>query len=467
MCRLLFAKDLILLFSCFFLHLTLLAQNPITQETTSRYTADNTWRKVSTVDYDYEGEHLIKERESTYNEFTGDWYFSTEKWFDINNNTVREINRSFISQDEGFFVRDVQYTYAESGQLLLTLFFFKESNNQPSKLVLQIENEYLEGCSYLERYYQANFDTEELIFARTQIVLYDEECQFARFINSFDPNDSIDQLLSTVRVTYEPLNEGRQRIVEETICPPNIVNCQEWAIKERQIFDATGRMTLRENGARDDFFRTLTTIEYEPNQTVYVSRNFIKLNGVNQVLTSIESETFNLEEKLLYRKRVESFNLEEWTNVYNENGFIEQEIRSRKIKEDNTTQVFLDTTSYSYQYYCDGLVSEIIQHRGGRKNRTTYSYRYPTNCGTTSPIVSPFVLFPNPATSFITVASEQFVDTRLTISVFDVHGRIIQIQQNDRNVNQVIDLSQLSNGVYYLQINNVEENLTQPFIVNK
>ena len=40
----------------FFFHLSLNGQNPITQETSYHYTAENTWRKVSTVDYDYQGD---------------------------------------------------------------------------------------------------------------------------------------------------------------------------------------------------------------------------------------------------------------------------------------------------------------------------------------------------------------------------------------------------------------------------
>jgi len=211
----------------------------------------------------------------------------------------------------------------------------------------------------------------------------------------------------------------------------------------------------------------LTTIDYQATQTVYEIRTFIKLNGINQVLTGIESEILNLEEAPLSRKRAEPSVFEEWIFAYNENGFLEQEIYIQDFKTGDNIRTFSDTINYSYQYYCDGLPSEVIQEEVGRKSRTTYSYQHPTNCGTTSTELSPFVLFPNPATNFMTVANAQFVEASLTISIIDVHGRIVHTQQNDRNVNQVIDLTLLSNGVYYLQVNNSAEVITTSFIINK
>ncbi|MFK7983081.1 MAG: hypothetical protein AB8G86_24090, partial [Saprospiraceae bacterium] len=56
----------ILLLSFSFLHLALLAQNPVTQEISYQYTNDKTWRKVSTIDFDYQGNHLIKETQLFY-----------------------------------------------------------------------------------------------------------------------------------------------------------------------------------------------------------------------------------------------------------------------------------------------------------------------------------------------------------------------------------------------------------------
>ena len=211
----------------------------------------------------------------------------------------------------------------------------------------------------------------------------------------------------------------------------------------------------------------MTTIDYQPTQTVYEFRTFIKLNGINQVLTGVEREIVDLEEKPLYRKRAEPSILEEWIYVYNEKGLIEQEIYVQDLKSEDGIQTFSDTTDYSYEFYCDGLESEVIEENADSKNRTTYSYQQPTNCGTSPTELSPFVLFPNPATNFITVANGQFVDDLLTISIIDTYGRVVQTQQTDRNRYQVINLAQLSSGVYYLQVNNSEDVISEPFIINK
>ncbi len=457
-----------LLLSFFFLHLALLAQNPVTQEISYRYTNDKTWRKVSTIDFDYQGNRLFKETQRSYNDILEDWFISAEKWFDVDNNIVREITRNFISLNSGFYIRDNQYTYSDSGQLLLTLLSIKESKDEPFKLVNKIETEYIDDCSYVERLYYTNSDSDELIFGRIQLALYDEVCQFARFVSSFEIETTVETLRNNIRVSYEPLPNGRRRrIVEETVCPPEVTNCQEWDIKEQLIFDANGRNIVREIGSRNDFFRTLTTIEYEPTQTVYEFRTFIKLNGINQVLTGVEREVLDLAEKPLSRKRAEPSILEEWTYVYNENELIEQEIYVQDLKGENDVQTFSDTTNYTYLFYCDGLPSEVIEENADRKNRTTYSYQNPTDCGTNLTELSPFVLFPNPATNFMTVANGQFVDATLTISIIDAYGRIVQTQQNDRNVYQVINLTQLSSGVYYLQINNSKDVISEPFIINK
>ena len=461
-------KNLLILLFCL-LSLLSWAQNPITQEITYSYTNDKEWRKVSTVDYDFQGTILIKKTRRVYNNTLADWYTSSEEWFDANNNTTRKITRSFISLNSGFFIRDNRFTYSESGQLLLTLRYVQERNNQPLTLIHRTEYEYLEDCSYLQRIYEeGNSATAGLILTRLQLAFYDDKCRFARIISSNQVNASVEALKSTVRITYKPLSNGRQRrIIEVQDCPTSVQNCNEWNIKEQIVFDGAGRDIVREIGAADDFVRTLTTIQYDVDQTIYNYRTFIQLNGINQVLTGIEEEILDLEERPLDRKRAEPFIFEDWDYHYSEAGYIEQATYERSSKSAAGISIFRDTTSYSYQFYCDGLPSEVITKEEFSQNRTTYSYLFPADCKPLATIKKPvaFKLFPNPASDLITIVSEQLANQPTSISIFDGYGRIVLSQQNHQHPSQIIDIQGIPNGRYFLQVTNPKTVKTQPFII--
>lgn len=461
-------KNLLTLLFCL-LSLINWAQNPITQEITYSYTNDKEWRKVSTVDYDFQGTILIKKTRRVYNNTLADWYTSSEEWFDTNNNTTRKISRSFISLNSGFFIRDNQFMYSESGQLMLTLGYLQERNNKPLTLVRRTEYEYLEGCSYLQRIYEkGNANTTDLYLSQLQLALYDDACRFARFISSTQVNAMIDELKSTVRITYKPLSNGRQRrILEVQECPTSVQNCNQWDIKEQIVFDAAGRDIVKEIGSKNDFARTLTTIQYETNQTIYNYRTFLKLNGIDQVLTGIEAEILDLKERPLFRKRAEPFVLDEWNYSYNEANYIEQATFERKNKSAEGIAIYTDTINYSYQFYCDGLPSEVIIQEEFDQSRITYSYLFPADCkplATTKELLN-FKLFPNPASDFMTVTSEQLVNQPTSISIIDGYGRILQSQQNHQNSSQTIDIQTIPNGRYFLQLTNSKTVTTQPFII--
>lgn len=461
-------KNILTFFFCI-LQLIGWAQNPITQAVTYQYTNDKTWRKVSTIDYDFQGTDLIKETQRVYNNVLDDWYTSSEEWFDTNNNTTRKITRNFISQNSGFFIRDNQFSYSESGQLLLTLRYVQERNNKPLTLISRTEYEYLADCSYLQRVYEkGNSTTAGLFLSWLQLALYDDECRFARFISSTQVDATIDELKSTIRITYKPLRNGRQRrILEVQDCPTGVQNCNQWDIKEQIVFDAAGRDIVREIGSVNDFVRTLTTIQYDANQTIYNYRTFIKLNGINQVLTGIEEEILDLQERQLDRKRAELFVFEDWNYDYSEAGYIQQATYERSSKSAAGISVFTDTTTYSYQFYCDGLPSEMITKEERGQSRTTYSYLFPADCKplatTKKPVV--FKLFPNPASDFVTIVSEQLVNQPTSISIIDGYGRIVQSQQNQQNPSQTIDIQAIPNGRYFLQVTNPKTVTTQPFII--
>lgn len=449
-------------------HLVLFAQNPVTQETTYRLTNENEWRKVSVLDNTYQNGLLIKTAQRTYNSVLDDWFLSNEEWFDSENRSVRKISRSFISRANGFFVRDNQFTYNETGQLILTLAYSKRGNDQPLTLDTRTEVVYFDGCSYLESIYVPdNRDVQKLVFSNSVLALYDAECRFVRFVFSTRETDQFADLQQKVRVRYEtlPNNESR-RIVEELACPLGVDNCDQWDVKERLLFDEMGRDIQREIGSVNDFVRTVTDITYESDQKIFDIKTFINLDGISQRLTGIELEILALDDQLLYRRRLEPFAEEEWNYKYTTDGLIEQEVYQRNSKSAAGINVFNDTTNYNYQFYCDELVSEVITRNQNNQTRTTYNYLHPTDCGIMTEL-NELSIFPNPANNTINISNNAFINNAYELEIYDSQGRFIRSIQNSRGAIQSIEVADLQNGVYYLSIPQGNERTTQSFVVNR
>lgn len=78
-----------------------------------------------------------------------------------------------------------------------------------------------------------------------------------------------------------------------------------------------------------------------------------------------------------------------------------------------------------------------------------------------------FTVFPNPADLEITLKTQDFSDRQLTISLFDIQGKLIQNDvRNSYQEEFVIDLTNLSNGIYFLKLTMENRFSTKKLIVN-
>lgn len=76
-------------------------------------------------------------------------------------------------------------------------------------------------------------------------------------------------------------------------------------------------------------------------------------------------------------------------------------------------------------------------------------------------------IYPNPAKDKVTVNIHAKSTTIRTVSLINIQGVVINtITVNAPSVNQNIDLTDLSSGVYYLRINTAKGNYTQKLLVN-
>ncbi len=74
---------------------------------------------------------------------------------------------------------------------------------------------------------------------------------------------------------------------------------------------------------------------------------------------------------------------------------------------------------------------------------------------------SEFAIYPNPATNSITINSQ--FEPVSSISIYDIGGKLLFNETNLNSTNKTVDISMLSNGIYFIQMNN---KLTKKLIKN-
>ncbi len=77
----------------------------------------------------------------------------------------------------------------------------------------------------------------------------------------------------------------------------------------------------------------------------------------------------------------------------------------------------------------------------------------------------PFVVYPNPSKGFINVGYEASTD-RVQIQLFDISGRIVKTLDSSA-LNNSIDISDLTNGVYILRCNDGNKSVSQKIVLSK
>jgi hypothetical protein len=75
---------------------------------------------------------------------------------------------------------------------------------------------------------------------------------------------------------------------------------------------------------------------------------------------------------------------------------------------------------------------------------------------------SDFKLYPNPASDFLTISSNKVAKSKIDeISVLDINGKLLNTVSNESHV---IDIRELSPGIYFVHISTNEQTITKKFI---
>ena len=464
-------KNILTVFYFILLSFSLFGQNPIIREEQFElYT--NEWEKVSITDRAYDNlGNLINEQHLYYENALQKWIPRLENWYDAAGNNIQTTRQFFQSLDLGFHEESVKRQFNKNGNIIVEEFYVKENRDRKKILYRKIESEYLENCSYLQRYYYLDntqeIDLQELKLTALLLILYDKNCDYAHTVNASNLGLDLNSLKSQVRITFEPTRTGgKRRIVERLVCPKTF-GCDTWAVRSRNTYDNQGRLIIEESGNPNDFFRRITSTSYEPDQIVTTIETYAKFNNLpTQSLSGRDIYINDLDGKVLSTQRIEALSSFGTHLEYNEQGLVQRSFFTRTIKDSTGVVTFRDTTNYSYQFYCDDLPSEQVIDFGNYKNKTTFSYLKPADCGPNNSI-SDFLIFPNPASSLINIENEAFVNGKYTMDIFDMTGRHIRSVTNYRSFAQNINIDDLPNGVYQLSIQHIDGRITKPFIVQR
>jgi len=113
-----------------------------------------------------------------------------------------------------------------------------------------------------------------------------------------------------------------------------------------------------------------------------------------------------------------------------------------------------------------------IADGSGNKGVAMFDAEYYTGVGIENnlSINTSFNLQPNPANKFVNIQFKADGNTNVKICIYDIYGKLIkqQIAQNiqGENYNEIIDVSDLNNGIYLISIESSHNNISKRFVVS-
>lgn len=126
--------------------------------------------------------------------------------------------------------------------------------------------------------------------------------------------------------------------------------------------------------------------------------------------------------------------------------------------------------TYQYEEYCDGLVKTQFQREGASglapqpTGKLEFGYLKAAECLELGDEFS-LQIHPNPASHLIMLTSDLLLDPQTSIRVIDLAGRIVKNFPNTgRQSRLALDIRALKEGVYIIQLNHPERQLSQQII---
>ncbi|MDZ4204396.1 MAG: T9SS type A sorting domain-containing protein [Bacteroidales bacterium] len=132
------------------------------------------------------------------------------------------------------------------------------------------------------------------------------------------------------------------------------------------------------------------------------------------------------------------------------------------------THQFIQT--YNYQYQGNNVIGITIQCNGKKSSETYYKLINisSSQLGVNEPVElnSKIIIYPNPASDFITLNFDNANNTDLTLNIYNVIGTLVKyeiLKQNNRQIN----IGDLKNGIYMVEIKSKEWSEKQKLIIQR
>lgn len=245
----------------------------------------------------------------------------------------------------------------------------------------------------------------------------------------------------------------------------------------------SGGLSYEWNGANWVFDEVSSKIDinYNTNGTIS-SFTFEEWDGANWAAGIRLILTYNSEDKLSltdsqYWDGTAWTSLYKVANTYDTNGNLVAEKESYLVNgifvdvtEEtatfNTSELmssfihpFKDKTGIDFLTEPNGIVNKILTRSSGDSNRTTYNYSEATASNKDFNSI-PFIVYPNPASSFLKVDDSSF--SLENMQIFNLVGqKLLSTTKNQLNIERLI------NGVYLLKVQNINGDIVTKRFVKK
>ncbi len=167
------------------------------------------------------------------------------------------------------------------------------------------------------------------------------------------------------------------------------------------------------------------------------------------------SKNYLLNQSGWYLIQADSFEFE-----YNDQGLLSKKIEHFAF---SPQPEIISSFSTNYDYYCDGLPrSEIYENR-----RVLYEYTEGTICLDAIENLE-MTIFPNPTTGYLLINTVLLQTGEVVVNLYDTFGRLVLRKQVDYRTESIeLDVSELPNGIYMVNLRGSGKSKTRKLLLEK